>query len=152
MINMIFNSERRTACKSIQSKKHYTQMNTQEKEKCINLIRMSHQMNDYFRLSSHAEGKLVTYLNFNNLLGMLYSEDSIDYVIEYNETIKFGNTYKRVLLRHPNKVKVNGVLSYLYLVIEAQTGIVVTAYYNRVTDTHKTLDLDYYQEDLKIIK
>ena len=144
-------SERRTTCNSIQKKKHFTQMTEEEKTKCIDLLKYSLLINDKFIISNHAQQKLVQGIDFRMLLGAIHN-NATDQVIEYNETVRFDNTEKRVLIRHPKIYLINGRHNYLYLVINIQTGRIVTAYYNLAVDTHKTLDLSYYEKDLKIIK
>ena len=110
-------------------------------------------INDKFILTKHTKDKLKTFLNLGKLKGMIYSDSfNLDNIIEYNETVLGENTYKRVLVRHPEIVTVENQVCYQYCVIEIQTGKIITVYYNKTHDSHKTLDLSYYDESLKIIK
>ena len=148
-----FYSERRTTCKSRQKKKHINQMTTLELLHCRNLLQYSLMINDKFILTKHTKDKLKTFLNLGKLKGMIYSDSfNLDNIIEYNETVLGENTYKRVLVRHPEIVTVENQVCYQYCVIEIQTGKIITVYYNKIHDSHKTLDLSYYDENLKIIK
>ena len=147
---MIFHSKRRTTCNTIQRKKHYKQMSIKEKQTCIKLLQDTVKKHKQLKVSEHTEEKLETSINFKALIGMIFGTNNLQYIIEYNQTTKYGRVERRILVRHPQKVKVDGYLSYMYIVIGVDTGRIVTAYYNKVTDVHKTLDLSYYDKNLKI--
>lgn len=152
MVNMIYNSKRRTTSQKVQQKKLYSQMDNNEFKECANLLRNCLRQHRRLQMSKHAQEKLATPLNFRALFGMIFKEDNLDYIIEYNETTRNNNMKRRILVRHPQKVKVEGYMAYLLIVIEIDTGRIITAFYNKVTDTHKTIDMSYYNADLKIIK
>ncbi|BBI90216.1 hypothetical protein MRS_099 [Staphylococcus phage MR003] len=144
-----FYSGRRTTSKNRQVKKHYKQMTNQEITVCRNLLKEAYNKNNYFKLTNHFKGKCKKPVNFKAFVHYIHNKN-LD-IIEYNETLYNNKIHRRVVVRHPYVVKVDNKLSYQYLVIEVETGEVVTMYYNRVTDNHKTLNLDaYYDKNLKI--
>lgn len=148
-----FYSERRTTCKNRQRKKHRNQMTTLELIRCKNLLKYSLLINDRFELTRHFKEKRREHVDLGILKGMILNDSfPLDNIIEYNETVCHGNTYKRVLIRHPEIVTIDREVCYQYCVIEIQTGKIITVYYNKTHDSHKTLDLSYYDESLKIIK
>lgn len=146
---MTFYSERRTTCKTRQQKKHYTQMTLQEKKDCINLLKNSCKK-DYFKLTYHFKEKCKVRLNFNTLKNfILKNKFSYFNVIEYNETqIKYG-IEQRIVLKYPRIVRVDNEPCFKYIVMTPQ-GKLLTTYYNKINDLHRTLDLSYYNENLKI--
>ena len=146
---MIFNSKRRTTSNRIQVKKHFSQMDNTELKNCATLLRNCLRQNR-LETSEHAQDKLQAHLNINALVGMIFKEQNLDYVIEYNETTRHNHTSHRVLVRHPKKQVVGNYLSNLFLVIDVDNGRIVTAYYNKVTDNHKSIDFSYYNKNLQI--
>ena len=71
-------------------------------------------------------------------------------MVEYNETVRFGKTERRVLLRdygivHTIMVGNRRVPSNLCFVINIDTACIVTAYWNRAHDRHDTLDERRYE-------
>ncbi len=151
MRNQTFNSKRRTTNGNIQQKKHFTQMDNKEVETCANLLRNCLR-NNRLNMSEHAQSKLKAPINFKALVGMIFKAPDLNYIIEYNETTRYENTSHRVLVRHPQVTKVDGFLSYTYIVIDVNNGRIITTYYNKVTDHHDTLNMSYYTQDLKIME
>ncbi|WRW34683.1 hypothetical protein CF5_0099 [Staphylococcus phage CF5] len=146
----IFYSGRRTTCQSRQKKKHYTQMTKIEIYKCQELVKQAYGVNNRFVLTNHFKKRVKNKVNFNALTYFLH-RNKID-VIEYNETLYHGNIHRRLLIRHPYVVRLRGQLSFQYMVIDIETGEIITTYYNRVNDTHQTLDLSNYYNKNLIIK
>lgn len=146
----MFYSERRTTCKERQVKKHYSQMTLQEKKDCVSLLQNVFEHCKFFKMTPHFKEKLLTRIDFDLLTKfILHNKYSFLNIIEYNETKTYNNTEKRIVLKYPKIVYVKGVPCFQYLVI-THTGKLVTTYYNRIDDVHKTLDLKYYDKNLKI--
>ena len=71
-------------------------------------------------------------------------------IIEYNETPSRGRTSRRVLLRnsydtHKINTNVGITKSNLCIVIEIDTGDVITAYWNDANDNHNTINMCRYE-------
>lgn len=145
----VFHSERRTTDSNIQRKKHFSQMDGSELQSCANLLRNCLKRNR-LNMSRHAKNKLKTSVNFGALVGMVFKSTDLNYIIEYNETTRNGHTSHRVLIKHPQVTKVEGSPSYTFLVIDVDSGRIITAYYNKTTDKHSTLDMSYYSQDLRV--
>lgn len=146
-----FWSKRRTTGKHRQVKKHYKQMTLQEKKKCIELLQDSINDKKKITFSKHYHDKAKTRLDIKGLLGFIFNNSqSFLNVIEYNNTTTYWGTERRLILRSPKVVKVEGVTSFQYIVISLDRLKVISTYYNGITDTHKTLDLNYYDKSLTI--
>lgn len=152
-MDKLFYSDRRTTSKTRQKKKHRNQMTSMELIHCTHLLKYSLLINDKFELTSHFKEKRRAHVNLGILKGMVLNDSfPLDNIVEYNETICHGNTYKRVLIRHPEIITIDREVCYQYLVMEIQTGKIVTMYYNSIYDNHSSLDLSYYDETLEVIK
>ncbi|WZN67584.1 hypothetical protein vBSauMSDQ_0094 [Staphylococcus phage vB_SauM-SDQ] len=146
-----FWSKRRTTGKDRQVKKHYTQMSLQEKKKCVNLLQDTINTHKYLELSSHCKTKLKNKINFSNLVRFIFKDRNAPFnIIEYNITDFHGKEQRRIIFKSPTIVTIEGVSSYQYLVINLEDDTIITTYYNGITDTHKTLDLKYYNKNLTI--
>lgn len=146
-----FWSDRRTTGKDRQDKKHFTQMTLQEKETCVKLLQETIKTYNKLTVSPHFKRKEKVRTNLNKLMGyVLSNKRAVENIIEYNVTEYHGEEQRRVILRHPQTVEVEGTLSYQYLVVSLEDGTAITTYYNGVEDNHKTLDLSYYNKDLTI--
>ena len=146
-----FWSKRRTTSSTRQKKKHYTQMTLQEKKKCVKLLQDTINTHKYLELTSHCKPKVKNEINFSKLVGFIFKSNNAPFnVIEFNVTDFHGKKQRRVIFKSPTIVTVEGVSSYQYLVINLEDGKIITTYYNGITDTHKTLDLDYYNANLVI--
>ena len=146
-----FWSKRRTTVKHRQVKKHYTQMSLQEKKKCVKLLQDTINTYKYLKLSSHCKTKVKNEINFSKLVGFIFKSNNAPFnIIEYNVTNFHGQRQRIIIFKSPTIVTVEGVSSYQYLVISLEDGTIITTYYNGITDTHKTLDLDYYDTSLTI--
>lgn len=145
-----------------QIKKHYTQMNDKEKEiinkkiKEINDIKLSNHVIDYLKDNYFDFGNndfkkyILNYLKRNNEL----KND----IIEFNKTInKYNGIDYRVLIRMNDdfyvRCKDNIIrMCNLCCVINLNDFKLVTMYFNRKSDKHKTLDYSRYDEALDIEK
>ncbi|AAX92377.1 hypothetical protein TwortDSMZ_109 [Staphylococcus phage Twort] len=146
----MFYSERRTTCKERQRKKHYSQMTLQEKKDCVSLLQNVFEQCKFFKMTPHFKEKSLTRIDFDLLKNfILHNNYAFLNIIEYNETKTRYNTQKRIVLKYPEIVKVKGIPCFQYLVI-TNNGKLVTTYYNKINDVHKTLDLTYYDKNLKI--
>ena len=146
-----FWSKRRTTGKHRQVKKHYTQMSLQEKKKCVKLLQDTINTHKYLELSNHCKTKIKNEINFSKLVGFIFKSNNAPFnIIEFNITDFHGKKNRRIIFKSPTIVTIEGVSSYQYLVINLEDGTIITTYYNGITDTHKTLDLDYYDKGLTI--
>ena len=136
-----------------QLKKHYTQMSTKELKTLSKAILET----NLFHISNHLNEK-DNHIN-NDTIKMLLSQDSaIDNILEYNIVpIYVDGTYyvdKRVVLRSKRveKVNMNGRLEKcnLIFVISLINRTIVTAYYNKVSDNHKSINMSRYCANLKV--
>jgi len=138
-----------------QRKKHYTMFSNDEK---LYLIDKLNIVKTYAILSEHLQLKNngITIRDINNV----FNSNNFE-MIEYNETTRNNITDLRVLIRSVDTYFTSfydTTINYSYncychlcFVISIKTGQVVTAYFNKSGDTHKTIDLSRY-ENLQIIK
>lgn len=143
-------TKRRTDTKT-QVKKHVKQMGKEDIVRCCVLLKDINQL----KRSRHLIKKGVKF-SFNSIIQTLKNPNLHQNIIEYNETYKPNKDRweQRVLINVPNEVEFKtdrGVLKgYLKAVINVTTKEVVTVYFNETKDTHKSLNLDYYNNKLKI--
>ncbi|QVD58065.1 hypothetical protein BT3_104 [Staphylococcus phage BT3] len=148
-----FWSERRTTNKDRQVKKHYTQMSMYERKKCVELLQDTITENRIINFTRHSakkvKGKPTT--NIPKLIGFIFKNKfAYENIIEYNNTDYNGNIERRIVVKHPKVITVEGKPSYQFLTISLEDARVITVWYNSVDDTHRTLDLNYYSKDLTI--
>lgn len=139
-----------------QVKKHYTQMTAQEtnflqaKIQCIkSCLRISSHLKD--KANGITDGSIYKVLNSGNFE-----------IIEYNEAQKIDITDHRILIRDNQSYLTDfynfmeGVtrkeLCNICAVISLDTGLIVTAYFNRRNDNHRTIDQNRYNRNLQIVK
>lgn len=141
-----------------QIKKHRIQM-TDEEILYIDKKIKSMDINSIY-LSEHARNNNVV-ATIGQIKETLLNDSLKDFVVEYNETPFKGNIEHRVLLRDNKSIMViynEGMenqfceLSNLCFVLCMDNGKIVTTYYNIINDSHKTLNLNRYDKNLKIIK
>lgn len=146
----LFFSRRRTQPKSIQRKKHYTQMTNDELNLCLELLRDNF---NNFTFSEHSKKKAHCYLNCNEVIYSMKKDNFIKNIIEYNVTkTKSGQKEQRLLIRHPKIVRIGRNKCYQYFVYSITTKRIITIYYNLVSDKRETFDISYYCEDLQITR
>lgn len=92
---------------------------------------------------------------------VLYKDNIKDLIIEYNETPTKNGIERRVLIRDNEEIVVEynsdteGKFiekSNLCFVICIDTCKIVTTYYNTSNDSHNTLNLNRYSQNLNIIR
>lgn len=142
-----------------QIKKHESQMNEEEKiyiEKKIRKIDVKD-----IKLSHHLRKKKKDIgFKIKDILDTLKSEDLQELIIEYNETPMRGKIDRRVLLRGDRASSVefkSGDRVFfspanICFVISLDTSQIITVYWNKVSDTHKTINWNRYDKNLDIIK
>lgn len=146
----LFFSGRRTQPKSVQQKKHYTQMTNDELNLCLELFRDNF---NNFTFSEHSKKKARSYLNCNEVIYSMGKDSFVKNIIEYNVTkTKSGQKEQRLLIRHPKIVRIGRNKCYQYFVYSITTKRIITIYYNLVSDKRETFDISYYCEDLKITR
>lgn len=141
-----------------QLKKHISQMKGAE---IAYLARAVYGVKRNLRLSSHLKNRIdLDDVRISDIRKIIESGVA-GKIIEYNETPnKFGIIERRVLVRgteteyrkfHKGKeVEAEGYVN-LCFVVNIDTGIVVTAYYNLANDHHR-IDWSRYTSSLQIIK
>lgn len=140
-----------------QVKKHVSQMS---KEEIQYLARRVKLVSGSYKWTAHSldSSRMFNMLTVERLLN---SPDLEKCIIEYNETPskkRKGFIEKRVLLRSTFSKEVllnhKGTSSLeeanLCISIDIMTGVVVTAYWNKVTDNHKNIDMRRYNKTLRI--
>lgn len=138
-----------------QVKKHISQMSLSEVErlekrlKKININKVTY--------SHHLHNKDISF--YNECLTEILQDINAREIIEYNQTtMRNGRVDNRVLLREASGrdalLKDNGSTvkkkANLCVVISLDTSRIITAYWNSVCDSHKTMDWTRYDKDLKI--
>src|SRR5699024_3938604 len=105
----------------------------------------------YLELSNHCKTKIKNEINFSKLVGFIFKSNNAPFnIIECSITDFHGEKQRRIIFKSPTIVNIEVVSSYQYLVINLEDGTIITIYYNGITDTYKTLDLDYYDKGLTI--
>lgn len=141
-------SKRRTACKTKQVKKHYTQMTLQDKITCVELLKEA--TNKPLKSTKHYEEKAVNKLDLSRFCSYLSNKNAVHCIVEYNETKTARGTERRVVFRRQGFVRVDNKKCQQYLVIDVDNRRIITTYYNEHTDKHRTLNLKYYDENLTV--
>lgn len=136
-----------------QRKKHVSMMSKAEINYLSNRVRLH---GNRWSLTSHVQrnGRLFHMTHIQELL----NEDLRLSMIEYNEKVSHGKKDRRVLLRSQFAVPVHlttkGVREFVFanlcLVMNIDTGEIITIYWNRVSDNHSTVDMGRYDETLTI--
>lgn len=146
----LFFSERRTQPKSVQRKKHHTQMTNDELKLCLDLLRDNF---NNFTFSEHSKKKACCYLDCKKVINSMSNDNFTKNIVEYNVTkTKSGRKEQRLLIRHPEIVRIGRNKCYQYFVYSITTKRIVTIYYNLVSDKRRTFDISYYCEYLEIIR
>ena len=145
-------SRRRTTSKALQTKKLHTQMTLNEK---VEILKQVHQLNiETLKVSSHLREKDAITFDIEDIKNTI-STCNTKAIIEFNVT-KMGNENDLRVLLKSNKVtltecKGKTVKCNLLFVVSLKNNRVVTAFYNRVNDTHKNLDMNYYTNSIDIL-
>lgn len=143
-----------------QQKKHIKQMSQDEvsylekKLRRINLKKV--------KLSNHLKERQAEIgFDFNHIIGVLRNKDIDKSIIEYNETVdRSGFTDRRILLRNKKyqnvtfKTKNNTFFkakANMCFVVSIETNQIITVYWNKVSDRHRSINWSRYNEDLEIV-
>lgn len=142
---MKYFSERRTD--KNQQRKHVSQMTVHEKRRCARMLKDSLMVYGQFGITNHAKSKTSDKIPFGMLKGMILKGSIVDNVIEYN------TKYVPIEDRVDERVVVRVSCTYtndICLSISIISGKIITVYYNKKYDNHKTIDLGYYNSKLLI--
>lgn len=137
-----------------QRKKHVSMMSDEEIEYLVKRVkRQCHSWSESEHLTSSGRHFHKKYIQD------ILSSDISKCLIEYNE--RFSKTFsRRVLLRSsyatPALLDFDGHRSWFFanlcIVIDIDTGRIVTAYWNKVSDSHGSINFSRYDETLQILK
>lgn len=139
-----------------QRKKHISQMTDAE----IKFLNEKLDKIGFIKKSYHLQNRKDTGTVPIQVFKKILSNPLRRNIVEYNETTKHGLLSKRILVRDSRAVPVEFYQSHdiktygeavLCFVIDYETGIIITAYYNFLNDEHITLDMDRYDETLSCI-
>ena len=126
-------------------RKLYTQMNKLE------LTYLKDQLNkiNSFETTFHADDKFYELQLSKDYIYNLIGKFDIENIIEYNT----GRGHeRRVVVKDLTPIKCdNGKEVVAKYSIDLDTGVIVTVWVNLINDNHKTIDMSYYNENLKII-
>jgi len=127
------------------NRKLYTQMNKLE------LSYLKEQLNkiNSFETTFHADDKFYELQLKKDYIYNLIGKFDIENIIEYNTGR--GDERRVVVEDHTPIICDNGKLVYASYNIDIDTGFIVTVWVNLTTDKHETIDMSYYNENLKII-
>ena len=142
-----------------QDKKHISQMTEAEKKYLKDKIKSIDRKD--ITLARHLTNKQKNIgFKMKNIIEVLNEENVDELIVEYNETPTNGVIDKRVLLRGDKSYNVRfesekgSFISpaNICFVVLLDTYRVVTAYWNKTEDSHRTINWSRYNKDLKIIK
>lgn len=142
-----------------QDKKHISQMTEAEKKYLKDKIKSIDRKD--ITLTRHLTNKRKTIgFKMKNIIEVLNEENVDELIVEYNETPTNGVIDKRVLLRGGKSYNVRfesekgSFISpaNICFVVSLENYRVVTVYWNKTKDSHKTMNWNRYNKDLKIIK
>lgn len=136
-----------------QIKKHREQMTSAEIEHVLSSVRNLPRL----RLSRHLKEKMESErLTIDpKMMGRLLRNPKVENLVEYNSTPdREGKRHGRVLLRttETTTVTVKGrrEVCNLCFVVQPDTKQIITAYWNRASDQHKTVDWSRYSDNLPV--
>lgn len=132
----------------IQLKKHRMQMNEQELKRLTQVF--SKLDKSRTTISKHLLNKDSITWHRNDIIALLHA-DIYDMIIEYNQTpTKWGTIDHRIVIRDKKSVETDHGKANLCIVVSLVENRVLTAYYNLVKDSHKTINWDRYCQYLKV--
>lgn len=143
-----------------QQKKHIEQMNEEEVaylDEKLNLINLNKLELSYHLLLRQDE----IGFNFKDIINALKNEENERQIIEYNETPNTNSEDFRVLIRSTKSKNVTfktkndtffTAKANICFVLSLKTNQIITVYWNKVGDSHRTIDWKRYNKDLEIIK
>ena len=142
-----------------QVKKHCSQMSQREKEYL--LIKIFESQVSGLTFGKHALEKITEETSPKEILSII-SKISTSNIVEYNEVARDGEIDKRVLIRDNESKNVvfatsedlkNTIVAKanLCVVISIKNDRIITCYWNKENDCHKSIHMDRYDKNLKII-
>lgn len=140
-----------------QVKKHYIQMTNDEKI-IVKGIAKEYLGNGKLTISEHLQRKMCNgVVNVQNKSINLFREKMNFDVIEFSKLPTEFRTNYRVLIRARYNEDVlcgNGVTEKcnLCLVLDLTSDTIVTAYWNKISDNHSTVNMNKYNKNIDIIK
>lgn len=136
-----------------QRKKHVSMMSKAEINYLSNRVCL---LQNKWSLTEHVRfnGRLFHLAHIEELM----KEDLRLSLIEFNEKTTYGVKSRRVLLRSqfavPTLLQINGISEWMFsnlcLVMDIDTGDIITMYWNRVSDNHSTINMERYDQTLNI--
>lgn len=137
-----------------QRKKHVSQMSDYELQRLCRKIKPVKRISASRHLKQKVENNEVsfTYKMVWDVINNIHKT----HIIEYNRTSFKGVQESRVLLRTQKSfpVEIGGkgeVRCNLCFVLSLDSGRLITAYWNEVSDNHKSINTDRYDETLVIV-
>lgn len=139
-----------------QIKKHVSQITENEKDILV------HRINDIkdVYISNYVNNKNISFSK-DYILEILHRNNIRDLIVEYNETLKFNELDRRLLIRDDKEYLVNfksldGKVFQKYgnfcFVISLLSFNIITVYWNIQEDNHDTIQWNRYDNSLKIIE
>lgn len=138
---------RRTDRRAFYKKKHISQMT--KKEVLILKRRLSVLDGSKIHLTRHAINQINSKnlrLNKSDIIDMIYDSEIIEYKLEFDSQYNLVN--ESILLRS-NKSWQNGIN--VCMVLGMRNYGIITVWGNRINDNHETIDMTYYNKNVKII-
>ena len=137
-----------------QRKKHVSQMSEYELHRLCRRIKGLKRLRASSHLSQKVKRKEISF-TYDMIWDVLKNIHK-SHIIEYNLTMFNEQEESRVLLRthksYPVQIDGKGeVRCNLCFVLSLNRGNIITAYWNEVDDNHTTINLERYDENLKIV-
>ena len=130
-----------------QVKKLYTQMTSEEIERCY--IAINNIANKYWKISKHLKEKSEVSWNLKDIMNTIRT-GTFD-IIEYNrvrEDIRLViSSYKTYTVNIDGKE----TTCIMNICISVKHNKIITLWYNDILDTHKTINMERYNKDLEIV-
>ena len=118
-------------------RKHYSQMN---KDESLFLFQEALKVHNW-ELDGHIKKKM-------NERGMIHKEEVVD-ILRFGELIEFH------LRNGKSRILVRGSRTYYNFVpcavFELKTGKIITLYWNKEDDNHRTIDMSRYNAELDVL-
>lgn len=154
----IFSSRRTT---KEQDKKHRSMM-TEEELTYLSDWAKKRPVKDLI-ISSHFLGKGSVTVNPWHIKWVMEKDNLSELIIEFNKRYsKYGDSFtQRILIRDDEEEIVTledrfgrkfESRAHLCFVVDLTTWTLITAYWNKSSDDHRTMDWSYYNKDLQITK
>ena len=151
-------SNRRTTANQV--RKHVSQMKPSELT-CLAQWTKEKPL-DQLRISYHLQNKSDVSIDFDDVKELLSQDNLENYIIEFNKRYdNEGNFTPRVLFRDKKEKNVEfedrygkkfNALGNLCFVVDLSVWMVITAYWNKSSDQHRTIDYSYYDSSLEIAR